>query len=139
MNTKGIHVLAEFWRCDRAILDDKDSIDSLIRAAVLAADASLVHLITHRFAPQGVSGVAVLEESHLSMHTWPEAGYAAVDIFTCGGCLPEQAVDVLREGLCAERSEVMVVDRGVGIEESMVVRAHRSLGQPDSTEVRARR
>ena len=67
----------------------------------------------HRYAPQGVAGVVLLAESHLSIHTWPEHGYAAVDVFTCGDCVPHRAVPVLVEGLCAERAEVLSLERGV--------------------------
>jgi S-adenosylmethionine decarboxylase proenzyme len=84
-----------------------------MKRAALAAQTTLVQSVFHRFSPQGVSGVVVVEESHLSIHTWPEYGYAAVDFFTCGEGLPESAHAVLREGLGAERSEVMKVERGL--------------------------
>jgi len=80
--------------------------------AARAANTTVVTQAFHQFAPQGVSGVVVIEESHLSIHTWPEAGYAAVDFFTCGDGTPELAHEVLRTGLNADRSEVMKVDRG---------------------------
>ncbi len=66
----------------------------------------------HRFSPQGVSGVVVVEESHLSIHTWPEVGYAAADFYTCGDCQPIRAHEVLRDGLRAARAEVMTMRRG---------------------------
>ena len=76
--------------------------------------------------------VVVVKESHLSVHTWPEAGYAAVDFFSCGDCAPEEAHAVLREGLGAERSELMVVHRGLtGPDGSMRVERHGDPG--DST------
>lgn len=81
-------------------------------AAAEAAGATVVAKAFHRFTPQGVSGVVVVEESHLSIHTWPEYGYAAVDFYTCGDCVPERAHELLRSALGAERSEVLKVDRG---------------------------
>ncbi len=113
METFGRHLLVELWGCEAKRLDDDHEIEALMRRAALAAEATIVQSVFHRFAPQGVSGVVVVEESHLSIHTWPETGYAAVDFYTCGECLPERAVNVLREGLRAERCEVMEVERGL--------------------------
>ena len=68
--------------------------------------------VFHEFEPQGVTGVIVLSESHLSIHTWPETGYAAVDFYTCGDCNPHAGVDVLFEGLGALDREVLYIERG---------------------------
>ena len=87
-------------------------LEALMRQAVAAAGATVVECLLHRFSPQGVSGVVVVEESHLSIHTWPESGYAAVDFYTCGGSDPERAHPVLMEGLGAASAEVMVIERG---------------------------
>lgn len=125
METRGKHLLLELRGCDRERLDDLEQIETHLRAAAVAAGASIVQATFHRFAPQGVSGLVVLEESHLSVHTWPEVGYAAVDMFTCGDCEPEAAVAVLRDGLNAESCEVMVVERGLPVgERSMRVASH---------------
>jgi S-adenosylmethionine decarboxylase len=71
------------------------------------AGATLLNLITHRFEPQGVTGLALLAESHISIHTWPESGYAAVDVFTCGDhTMPERACQVLSEELSAARHKL---------------------------------
>ncbi len=83
-----------------------------MRNAAKAAGTTIVTSVFHPFFPQGISGVVVIEESHLSIHTWPEYGYAAVDFFTCGDGLPERAHDVLKRGLKAKTSEVMFVSRG---------------------------
>lgn len=112
MDTHSRHLLAEYWECDRARLDDQDYIAALLERAALATGATVVETVFHRFAPQGVSGVVVIEESHLSIHTWPERGYAAVDFFTCGDTAPENGHPVLVEGLGAGRSELMLVRRG---------------------------
>ena len=83
-----------------------------MRNAAKAAGTTIVTSVFHPFFPQGISGVVVIEESHLSIHTWPEYGYAAVDFFTCGDGLPERAHEVLKSGLRAKTSEVMFVNRG---------------------------
>lgn len=113
MNTYGRHLLVEYYDCDHNILDNLEAIEALFIAAAKAADATIVQSTFHRFAPQGVSGVVVIEESHLSIHTWPEYGYAAVDFYTCGASEPDKAHPVLLEGLNSKRYEMLVVNRGV--------------------------
>ncbi len=126
MDTFGRHLLVEFHGCDRKILNDEKRISALLHRAVLAAKATPVGEVFHRFSPQGVSGVVVIEESHLSIHTWPEDGYAAVDFYTCGECFPDAASEVMKDGLGAESVESMLVHRGVAGEgDSMQVRRHR--------------
>lgn len=113
METVGTHLLVELHGCDRAVLDDKGRVETLLRSAARRAGATEVGVLFHTFAPQGVSGVVVVEESHLSIHTWPEHGYAAIDFFTCGECTPNAAIPVLSEGLSATRTEVLEVRRGL--------------------------
>ena len=84
-----------------------------MRAAAEAAGATVVADVFHRYRPQGVTGVVVIEESHLSVHTWPEHGYAAVDFYTCGGCKPELAAEVLAKGVEAQRVNHLLVHRGL--------------------------
>ena len=125
MDTKGRHLLVEYYGCQKAILDDVRRIETLLKRAASEAGATVVQSVFHRFAPQGVSGVVVIEESHLSVHTWPETGYAAVDFYTCGDCSPERAHEVLVEGLEPAHAEVMYVERGLRGPRSMKVREHR--------------
>ena len=113
LNTFGRHLLVEYYDCDKEILNNLDAIEALFVNAAKAADATMVQSTFHRFSPQGVSGVVVIEESHLSIHTWPEHGYAAVDFYTCGASDPEKAHPVLVEGLGSKRYEMMVINRGV--------------------------
>jgi S-adenosylmethionine decarboxylase len=94
-------------------LDDIDLIEATLRRCVDAARATLLHIHLHHFQPNGVSGVAVLAESHISIHTWPDAGYAAVDIFMCGKADPDACIPVLREAFGA-RIEVNEILRGQG-------------------------
>jgi len=129
MDTKSQHLLIELHGCDRAALDDLERVESLLRGAATAAGATVVEAVFHRFNPQGVTGVVVLEESHFSVHTWPEAGYAAADFFTCGDCEPERAVALLEAGFEAREVEVMRVDRGLpGAARSIAPRYHHRSG-----------
>ncbi len=90
----GRHLIIDLWGGDR--LDDIGHIDTTLRRAVTAAQATLLHLHLHHFTPNGgVSGVAVLAESHISIHTWPEKAYAALDVFMCGDADPQQVIPVL--------------------------------------------
>lgn len=127
MNTEARHLLVEYTGCDRDLLDDLERIETLMNEAARAAGARIVASVFQPFVPQGVTGVVVIEESHLSIHTWPEHRYAAVDIFTCGDCLPERAHEVLTRGLRATRFEIMHVDRGLGMPGRMLqVKRHHT-------------
>ena len=100
----GKHCILELYDCDHAKLDDEAFLRDTITTAAKSAGATLLNLITHRFEPQGVTGLALLAESHISIHTWPENGYAAVDVFTCGDhTMPESACEHLRAELGATR------------------------------------
>ena len=90
----GVHLIIDLYEAKH--LDDIAHIEATLRRCVDASRATLLHLHLHRFQPNGVSGVAVLAESHISIHTWPERGYAALDIFMCGDARPELCVGVLK-------------------------------------------
>ena len=100
----GKHCILELYECAPSRLDDEAFLRTSITTAAKSAGATLLNLITHHFVPQGVTGLALLAESHISIHTWPESGYAAVDVFTCGDhTMPEQACAVLSEALQSKR------------------------------------
>ncbi|HLN46881.1 MAG TPA: adenosylmethionine decarboxylase [Magnetospirillaceae bacterium] len=80
----GTHIIVELSDCNPKILADVDKVANILVAAAKEANAEVLQTAFHRFTPQGVSGVVVIAESHLSIHTWPEYGYAAMDIYTCG-------------------------------------------------------
>lgn len=107
----GIHLLLEFWQ-----VEDIDSIKAIRKAlikAVKAAGATLLKIELHKFSPQGISGVAIIAESHISIHTWPEYNYAAIDIFTCGRKVkPYQAVTALKESFKPKRFKIKEIKRG---------------------------
>jgi S-adenosylmethionine decarboxylase len=108
----GTHVLIDLWGAER--LDDLALAEATLRAAVDAVGATLLHVHVHHFTPNdGVSGVAVLAESHISVHTWPESGYAALDIFVCGACDPYAAVPVFRRAWRPERVQLSEQKRGL--------------------------
>ena len=107
----GVHLLIDLWGAAR--LDDIAFIRETFEAAIEAAGATLLHIHLHHFTPNdGVSGVAVLAESHISIHTWPENGYAALDVFMCGRADPRKAVPVLERAFRPERIAVKEVLRG---------------------------
>lgn len=113
VDTQGHHLLLEFWGCDPEILNTRELIEPLMLAAIEAAGAHVVKCLFHQFTPQGVSGVVVIEESHMSIHTWPERGYAAMDFYTCGEANPLLAQPVLAKGLSAQTSQLIHVRRGL--------------------------
>lgn len=96
-------------------LDEEDRIQQAFRDCVDECGATLLHIHTHKFSPQGVSGVAVLAESHISVHTWPEIGYGAFDVFMCGDAEPWRAVDVLKRAFCTDDVRVKELFRGDGL------------------------
>ena len=102
MRFAGVHLLADLWDADN--LSDPVHIDMALRAAALRAGATILHSHFHHFSPNGgVSGVVVLAESHISIHTWPERHFAAIDIFMCGDCNPHDAIPVLRDAFTPGR------------------------------------
>ena len=106
----GVHLIVDVYEADH--LDDLDHIERTLRRCVDAAGATLLHIHLHHFQPNGVSGVAVLAESHISIHTWPEAGYAALDVFMCGSADPDACIPVLRDAFSAKRVGVNELLRG---------------------------
>ena len=114
MNALGKHLLLELKECNQEVLDDLDFLRSTLVAAANDCGATVLGESFHPFNPHGVSGVVIIAESHLSVHTWPEYGYAAVDIFTCGDSVqPEKAAEVLIEKLGAKSHSLIEIQRGL--------------------------
>lgn len=128
MDTMGRHLLVEYMSCDVAVLNNCDVIKQLLVKAAEAANTTVVTSFIKPFEPQGVSGVVVIEESHISIHTWPEHGYAAVDFFTCGNGDPEKAHEVLKDGLKAQKFESMLLSRGNIKEDNAIQFKYRQRG-----------
>jgi S-adenosylmethionine decarboxylase len=111
MQAIGRHIILEMWGCQN--LDSVETAEGALREMVDALDVHLLDLKIYPFSPVGVTGMAIVSESHLVIHTWPEYGYAAVDIFTCGAPRdPQDAISVLRHHYQPERIGVMEINRG---------------------------
>ena len=106
------HLLLELYKCDYEKLNDESFLCCSLNRAAKFAKATILNLISNKFEPQGVTAIALLAESHISIHTWPESNYSAVDIFTCGrNMLPELASQYLIEALKAEEHSLRVIER----------------------------
>ena len=106
------HFLLELYRCDCEKLNDESFLRCTLNRAAKLANATVLNLISNKFEPQGVTAIALLAESHISIHTWPESNYSAVDIFTCGiNMMPELASQYLIESLMAKEHSLRVIER----------------------------
>ncbi|MBI5058501.1 adenosylmethionine decarboxylase [candidate division KSB1 bacterium] len=114
MKALGRQIVVEFYGCNQKTLNDVAAIKRSMRGAAIAAGATIVQDAFHLFNPHGVSGVVVIAESHLAIHTWPEYGYAAVDLFTCGDDVsPDLAFQHLKTHLEASSFSCMEMKRGI--------------------------
>ncbi len=110
----GKHTIAEFYECNGDILNDVNKIDELLTNAAIECGVTIVEKCFHRFNPYGVSGVVIIAESHISIHTWPEYAYAAVDLFTCGtSCNTKKAYDYLVKAFNSKKSSYNELQRGL--------------------------
>jgi S-adenosylmethionine decarboxylase len=122
MKELGRHILAEIYGCDPQILNNKELIEKIMVESALKAGAEVREVAFHKFSPQGVSGVVIISESHLTIHTWPELGYAAVDVFTCGDSVnPWNACDNMTEFLKAKNMTATEIKRGIFEQEVSVM------------------
>ncbi len=113
INQLGRHILVEFYNCDAKALSDHKFVEKVMNEAAVKSNATIVNSCFHTFNPWGVSGAVIIQESHLTIHTWPEYGYAAVDLFTCGEDVdPWIGFDHLSNQLQAEKWETSEVPRG---------------------------
>ena len=122
MNALGRHLLLELKECDREVLDNMEYLRKCLCETAEKIGATVLNNVFHQFSPQGVSGVVVIAESHLCIHTWPEYRFAAIDIFTCGDTIdPKSAIDILVERLGAGQHSAMEIERGIFNRELMAV------------------
>ena len=113
MRALGRHLMVELYGCDVMVLNDKERIERIMTEAAVRSGATVVQSVFHLFNPHGVSGVVVIAESHLAIHTWPEHGYAAVDIFTCGTDVdPWKAHEYIKKELGASHFSTVEMTRG---------------------------
>ena len=114
LHALGRHLLLELFDCDAEAINSLETVKTSMVEAAKRAQATIVDVVFHEFNPFGISGVVVIAESHLAIHTWPEYRYAAVDVFSCGDVLqPQVAADYLVEQLGATRASVVELQRGV--------------------------
>ncbi len=112
MKFAGVHLLVELWKA--RFLTDIDRIEHILKDAVSACGATILNVDLHVFSPNGgISGVALLKESHMSIHTWPEYEYAAIDVFVCGTIDPRLVLPVLEEEFQPDRMDVQEIKRGI--------------------------
>ena len=130
MKILGRHLVVELADCDRDILNNMELLTTHMNESVRQSGATIVKSVFHRYNPQGISGVVVIAESHISIHTWPEYGYAAVDFFTCGESVdPYKAFDYLKSQLRAESAHVREVKRGIPSDTDEVIN-HKPVPTP---------
>ncbi|KGX93395.1 S-adenosylmethionine decarboxylase [Pontibacillus halophilus JSM 076056 = DSM 19796] len=115
MDTMGRHVISELWECNEEKLNDMSLIEKIFVNAALKAGAEVREVAFHKFAPHGVSGVVIISESHLTIHSFPEHGYASIDVYTCGDRIdPNVAAQYIAESLESKTQETVEVPRGMG-------------------------
>ncbi len=112
MQSVGIHLILDGWRCPPDLLDDPGMVEQALHAAIEAGGATLINCCVHQFSPQGVTGTATLAESHVAIHTWPEYGYFAADLFFCGSGDPYAAIEPIVALLQAGETRTTELKRG---------------------------
>ena len=113
MNHLGQHILVEFYNCDKDIIDSEVKISELLTQSAKISNATIIKTTIHKFAPQGVSGVIVIAESHFAIHTWPEFNYVSLDIFSCGNNIDtSKAIEFLKKEFNSTKSEIKHIVRG---------------------------
>ncbi len=113
MKSLGKHLIVELYDCDRDLIASVNAVEEILVDAVNISKATIIKPLFHQFNPHGVSGVVVIAESHFSVHTWPEYGYCALDIFTCGEQIDsDKALQFLKEKLKAKSMSVIELKRG---------------------------
>jgi S-adenosylmethionine decarboxylase len=112
-STKGVHIVADLWECDAQALNNEAYLKTLLHESARAANMHVVGETSHTFTPQGVTSILLLEESHISIHTYPEVHYAAVDIYTCGtDSQPQKALDMIVKSLHTQKANTKIINRG---------------------------
>ena len=113
MQSLGQQLIVELYGCDRTLLDDPSRLEQILTESIRRSGGTIIRPCFHQFSPHGVTGVVVIAESHVSIHTWPEFGYCALDVFTCGTQVQtDQIFEYVRSELRAQETSVMEVKRG---------------------------
>jgi S-adenosylmethionine decarboxylase len=127
MNKVGTHLVVEAWEAPAEFLNDPERIRRAMIEAIAAGEATLIDMCVHQFSPHGVTATATLAESHIAIHTWPEYGYFAADLFFCGKGQPKVAIEVLKNALQAQKVKMQEIDRGFPIDEDLKKRLEASI------------
>lgn len=112
MEKMGTHLVVDAWQAPAELLNDPEKIRAAMIQAISAGEATLIDLCVHQFSPHGVTATATLAESHIAIHTWPEYGYFAADLFFCGRGKPVVAMEVLQKALQAKEVKMHQMERG---------------------------
>ena len=118
MKKMGTHLVVDAWQAPAELLNDPERIRSALIEAIAAGEATLIDICVHQFSPHGVTATVTLAESHIAIHTWPEYGYFAADLFFCGRGKPAVAMKVLQQALQAGQVKMQELDRGFSILQS---------------------
>lgn len=116
----GRHIILELYDCPAELLKAPEQAEKFLLEAAELMEATVVNAQFHAFSPYGVSGVVVIQESHLTIHTWPEYQYAAIDIFTCGALKLEASIDYLRQAFQAKKYWQRELARGINLEREVI-------------------
>jgi len=120
LNVLGKHTIIDLYDCNREKIDDLALLEETLLRAAKAANATIINSHFHKFSPQGVSGTIIIAESHFNLHSWPEHGYVALDLFTCGTSLDSsKAIEILIEELESKNYNIQELDRGKGFKTSL--------------------
>ncbi|WP_069791144.1 adenosylmethionine decarboxylase [Cyanobacterium sp. IPPAS B-1200] len=112
MNKVGTHLVVDAWEAPADLLNSPERIRQALLDAISAGKATLIDMCVHQFSPHGVTATVTLAESHIAIHTWPEHGYFAADLFFCGAGQPKEAMKVLQVALEAKKATMREIDRG---------------------------
>jgi S-adenosylmethionine decarboxylase len=112
MKKVGTHLVVDAWQAPADLLNDPERIRQALIEAISAGEATLIDMCVHQFSPHGVTATATLAESHIAIHTWPEYGYFAADLFFCGQGNPQEAMKVLQKALQAKQANLKEMERG---------------------------
>lgn len=122
VDTKGIHLILDIWDAAPTSLSDLEYVKSTLLDATRKAGATIIGYKFHRFQPAGISGIVLIAESHISIHTWPDKGYASVDIYTCGNkCFPDEAKSKILEAFRAQKADLTRIERGLASSKEMQI------------------
>jgi S-adenosylmethionine decarboxylase len=113
LNVEGKHIIIDAFECDSSLLNNMTHLEQLLTKAAQDAGMEILYSYFYQFTPQGITGMLILSTSHISIHTWPEEGYASLDFYTCGEHDPMGQVEFLLKGLFSKRAMIYPIARGV--------------------------